>query len=60
MSLDHLEHTAQTRSATVIITELREVINIASVACQLGVYGAVEKLRAFDWTGFSSKAHYVA
>jgi hypothetical protein len=32
--------------------KLREVVNIASVACQLGTVGALEKLRAFDWKAF--------
>ena len=37
------------------MTELREVLNVASVACQLSLYGAVEKVRAFDWINFRKK-----
>ena len=55
VSLDQLRAYGPDKECDRHITELREVINIASVACQLGVYGAVEKLRAFDWTDFRLK-----
>jgi hypothetical protein len=55
LSIDQLRAYGPERECDRHITELREVVNIASVACQLALYSAVEKVRAFDWSTFRKK-----
>jgi hypothetical protein len=35
--------------------KLREVVSLVSISCQLGLLGALEKLRSYNWTAFRAK-----